>query len=697
MGKGTARGRASNAILAIAALVLVGSLGYLLIHALGGAVLGKPVKPGVIVRADRHTAWPWLLLGLLAGLTGLTGWALARREAGRAAAGHGRELESSRAELERSQGESKQAHEEAEEQRESAERAEREAAERRETLQEREQELARARAQAARANELRQLERDWNRELRSKVIGLQHAAGALGDQSDVRSLVLRLTVRLVGAEKGLLLTHRPGHEEQDIASDLEIAATEGFEHDPVDSRLVERFAGQVLKADETVREDEPEEMEEGRATATDREIENLVAIPIYVQDEFSGVVVCANRAGGFEELDDDVLLSLGDHAGAILDNHRLHGELRSSYVGTVRVLTEAIGAKDAALRSHSEEVLTYVSEVAKGLELEPSEREELLFGSLLHDVGKIGISEQILLKPGRLTPEEFGVVRLHPRIGLRLIEQVPALRNVGPAVLYHHERYDGTGYPAGLTGEEIPLSARVIAVADAFSAMVEPRPYRDLVSAEDACHELERCAGSQFDPRMVELFVDAVRKRPASEREPGALEQVFEDPELGLRVGRDGTMLGSASFAVTDSLTQLYSHRYFHEQVESEARRAAMQERPFAVLIVKFDGLGEVNERESYAAGDAALQRAGAALQRASARAGGTPCRYSGRRLGLVIPLVDEEVARRVGVELCKELGPNGLRPRTGAASWSPGEAGADVARRALYAAEGPPAVEQAS
>jgi len=696
MGK-KSREAASTAIIVIAALVLVGSLGYLLVHALGGAQLGKPVKPGVIVRADRHIAWPWLLIGLLAGLGGLAGWALSQREAGRVAVGHDRELESSRSELERSQGKLESAHEEAREQREHAARAEKAGQERREQLKEREQELARSRAQAARANELRQLERSWNHQLRSEVVGLQRAAGALGVPSDIRALVLQLTVRLVQAEKGLLLTHRPGREDRDVASDLDVAASEGFEHDPIDSQLVERFASRVLEADEMVREDEPADMVEGKATAADREIQNLVAIPIYVQDEFSGVVVCANREGGFEELDDDVLLSLGDHAGAILDNHRLHGELRSSYVGTVRVLTEAIGAKDAALRNHSEEVLSYVSEVAKGLELAPAEREELLFGSLLHDVGKIGISEQILLKPGRLTPEEFAVIRLHPRIGLRLVEQVPALRNVGPAVLHHHERFDGTGYPSGLTGEEIPLSARVIAVADAFSAMIESRPYRELVSTGDACHELERCAGTQFDPRMVELFVEAVRKRPAGDREPGALSLVFDDPELGLRAGRDGTMLGASSFAVTDSLTQLYSHRYFHEQVESEARRAAMQERPFAVLMLKFDGLGEINEREGYAAGDAALQRAGNALQRASVRAGGTPCRYSGRRLALVIPLVDEEVARRVGAQICHELGSNGLRPRAGSAGWRPGEAGADVARRALYAADGPPVVEPAA
>jgi HD-GYP domain-containing protein (c-di-GMP phosphodiesterase class II) len=247
----------------------------------------------------------------------------------------------------------------------------------------------------------------------------------------------------------------------------------------------------VLKRAETVREDDSSTLRAEKRTTADEEIHNLLAIPIFIGEDFSGVVVCANRDGGFEELDDDVLLALGDHAGAVLENGRLQGELRSSYVSTVRMLSEAIEVKDPSVRLHSEEVANYVAAVAVNLAIEPRRREELVIASLLHDVGKIGISERILLKPGPLTKEERSTIQLHPRIGFRLVEQVPSLDSIAPAVLHHHERFDGDGYPAGLAGEQIPIEARVICVADSFSAMTSQRPYRAAMELEDACAELE--------------------------------------------------------------------------------------------------------------------------------------------------------------------------------------------------------------
>ena len=160
----------------------------------------------------------------------------------------------------------------------------------------------------------------------------------------------------------------------------------------------------MLDHDENVREDDSSTLREEGRTAADEEIRNLLAIPIFIQDDFHGVVVCANRDGGFEELDDDVLLALGDHAGAVLENGRLHGELRSSYMSTVRMLSEAIEAKDPSLRLHSDEVAGYVLQWPPGSSIDSRRREELVIASLLHDVGKIGISERILLKPGRAHP-----------------------------------------------------------------------------------------------------------------------------------------------------------------------------------------------------------------------------------------------------------------------------------------------------
>ncbi len=210
---------------------------------------------------------------------------------------------------------------------------------------------------------------------------------------------------------------------------------------------MQRFANEVLERDRTIREKNLEGEQENKDSAADGEINNLVAIPIYIQDEFDGVVVCANNPNGFDDFDDEVLLAVGDHAGATLQNARLQGELRTSYLATVGALTEAIEVKDPLVHGHSEDVSRYVEAVAGRLNLLLARREELIFGSLLHDVGKIGISERILLKPAKLTPEERSVIGLHPRIGYRLVEQVPALRPIAPAILHHHERFDGKGYP----------------------------------------------------------------------------------------------------------------------------------------------------------------------------------------------------------------------------------------------------------
>jgi HD-GYP domain-containing protein (c-di-GMP phosphodiesterase class II) len=461
-----------------------------------------------------------------------------------------------------------------------------------------------------------QVERDWRRELHDEVMRLSLERGVLGDPQDVPSLVLRLTRTLVGAEKGLLLS------KSEADGGLELVAEEGFENDPSDSAIVRRFAGEVLERDRTVREDNPAG---DQGSGADGEIENLVAIPIYLQDEFDSVVVCANNPEGFEDYDDALLLAVGDHAGTVLQNARLKGELRVSYLSTVSVLAEAIEAKDSFLGGHSEDVSGYVAAVAETFELPPDRREELVFGSLLHDIGKIGISERILLKPAKLSPEERAVVELHPRIGYRLVQQVPALRPIAAAVLHHHERFGG-GYPSELRGEQIPLEARIICVADAFSAMVSERPYREPVNPDEACAELERCAGTQFDPGIVRVFVEEVRRNPPARQDK---RPNVEDPELEVRREAGEPVLGQGPLAVIDNLTMLYTRRLLHEVSNAEAQRAMVQDRTFGVVLVELTGLSEVNRLRGYAAGDEEIRTAARTLQEIAAQGGhGLPLRW---------------------------------------------------------------------
>ena len=482
---------------------------------------------------------------------------------------------------------------------------------REEDLRERDAELDRERRQNERLRARDARERDINRELRRKIADLQARHGALGEWRDLPSLVLETAVSLTEAEKGILLTR-----EDD--GDLEVAAHSGFDEDPRLDELAERFGGEALEQDRTLREDD------------------LLAVPIYVREELNGVIVCVNEEGDFKGMEDEVLLALGDHAGAILQNARLHGELRGAYLATVTLLAEAIQAKDPFLRGHSEEVSAYVAAVAEELSLEQDQRERLVFGSLLHDVGKIGISERILHKPGRLTPEEFAIVQLHPRIGYRLLEQVPALRPMASAILHHHERYDGGGYPSGLRGEQIPLEARIVAVADAFSAMTADRPYRSRMTMEDACAELERNAGTQFDPEIVRIFCEEVRKAPPDAGDP--LAAALADAELQLHRTDDEPVLGGGALALTDSLTLLYSHRHLHEVAAAEAERVRLQGDSFVIVLVSIDAVREVNATRGYADGDALLRRAARAMSSFAVRVGGTAAREGGVVLGLLIP-----------------------------------------------------------
>ena len=523
-----------------------------------------------------------------------------------------------------------------------------------------------------RTERARQAEREWSKELHGQVSRLYRDQGPTGN---LRELLLATAVQLTGAEKGLMLSL----EDRDGDGRLDLVCSNGFEHDPSESSVAQRFADRVLERDEIVREDDPGD----GASPADAEIRSLIAVPVYISDDFEGVVVCANRPDGFAELDDDVLLALGDHAGSVLENGRLHGRLRSSYLAVVSMLADAIEAKDPFTHAHAGEVAGYVEAVARKLELEPLRREQLLFGALLHDVGKLGISERILLKEGPLSPEEREIVELHPLIGCRIIDRVPGLTDLAPAILHHHERWDGEGYPAGLEGDEIPLEARVIGVADAFAALTTSRPYRRSMGMEEACQEIERGAGTQFDPEIARLFVAEARRRPIARSADGTLAAALDNPLVKARRAPGEPRLGHGPSTALDQLTALYPHRYLQEVAGLEARRAPRHRRPFAVVMIELADLAEINRDEGYAAGDAALREAAQALEQVAAGSPATLARYSGRRLAALLPGSGHHEAAELATRLIAELDQRSLRARTGVAVWQHGDHGADVIARA--------------
>ncbi len=172
------------------------------------------------------------------------------------------------------------------------------------------------------------------------------------------------------------------------------------------------------------------------------------------------------------------------------------------------MLSRAIEARDPYTRGHSTRVTELAEAVAQRLGWSEERIASLRVGGPLHDIGKLAVSDEVLCKEGRLDDDELAQIREHPKIGAKLLLRVTALREAIPYVLYHHERWDGTGYPSGKAGEEIPVEARVLAIADAFDAMTSDRPYRSALSREEALAEVERCAGTQFDPKIARIFLE---------------------------------------------------------------------------------------------------------------------------------------------------------------------------------------------
>jgi diguanylate cyclase (GGDEF)-like protein len=182
----------------------------------------------------------------------------------------------------------------------------------------------------------------------------------------------------------------------------------------------------------------------------------------------------------------------------------------SEYLSTIYAMAAAVDARDRYTRSHSKKVNEYALTIADALNLGALEKSRLSICALLHDVGKIGISSEILNKTGKLTSEEWELLKKHPQLSTSIVQQVSHLSPCLPGILYHHERYDGKGYPKGLKGEEIPLEARILTIADSFAAMTSERHYLTAMSFDEAIEELKNNAGTQFDPHLVEVFISTV-------------------------------------------------------------------------------------------------------------------------------------------------------------------------------------------
>lgn len=275
-------------------------------------------------------------------------------------------------------------------------------------------------------------------------------------------------------------------------------------------------------------------------------LEHLVALPLWHHEQLLGVMLAinCNDGGDFTSVDVQLFRAVADRLTAFLENQHLYDDLADLLMGLLHAVVNSVDAKDPYTYGHSERVAYLSRALARAAKLTPTECERVYLAGLMHDVGKIGVPDAVLTKPGKLTPDEFETLKKHPEIGLRILSPVRQMRDLLPGVLYHHERMDGRGYPEQLAGDGIPLLGRIICLADCFDAMTTNRTYRAALPIASAISEVRRCAGTQFDPRLASLFLEL------------DLERLFH--EARTCIGQDATMahIGALHAVLDRQITQ---------------------------------------------------------------------------------------------------------------------------------------------
>jgi HD-GYP domain-containing protein (c-di-GMP phosphodiesterase class II) len=340
------------------------------------------------------------------------------------------------------------------------------------------------------------------------LMGLAALINSSLDSAEIRKRAIEAATTLMDAEAGSLLL--VDGERNELFFEVAVG-DKGERLKEIRIRLDEGIAGWVARTGEAtivpdVRQD-PRFF--GGVDAQSRFVTtNLIAAPLKVKGRVLGVLEAMNkRSGQFSRDDLTLLVSLANLVASAVDNASLYQELKDTFHGTALALAEALEKRDAYTGGHTRRVRDYCLTIGNQLNLAREETDALLLSAILHDIGKIGVRDDILHKDAPLSRDETAVMGEHARIGADILRHVRSLRGVVPGVLSHHEKYDGSGYPDRLEREQIPIIARIIAVADTFDAMTTDRPYRKALSQEVALNELRRCSASQFDPTVVEAFV----------------------------------------------------------------------------------------------------------------------------------------------------------------------------------------------
>jgi HD-GYP domain-containing protein (c-di-GMP phosphodiesterase class II) len=328
------------------------------------------------------------------------------------------------------------------------------------------------------------------------------------DFQEVVSTVMDKVIEVLKAERGCLMI---------VGDDLEtkVVAARGLDRTAI---AADRFAcsrsvlRRVIQTRESILTDNLTEDARfaGVKSVILKDVRSMIATPILFQDRVRGLIYVDNSlaAGMFDDGTVHLLEAIANQAAGAIENARLYNMKKE----IILVLANAIEAKDSYTRGHIERVCSYCLAIARELRLSPGDVSDLEISSFLHDVGKIGVPDAVLQKPGRLTDEERLEMEKHSILGEALVLPIDVPRRVKVSIRQHQERWDGKGYPDGTSGEEIELFARIIAVADTWDAMTSDRPYRKALDRQIAIDEMKRSSGTQLDPTVVSAFLRAVER-----------------------------------------------------------------------------------------------------------------------------------------------------------------------------------------
>jgi HD-GYP domain-containing protein (c-di-GMP phosphodiesterase class II) len=282
-------------------------------------------------------------------------------------------------------------------------------------------------------------------------------------------------------------------------------------HSRFDTSLIQEAGPELIEA--LRGQTEPRIIDDVRVLGVpslERFAHSLLLTPLHIEGKLIGLLYGADKiepGSGLSTVDSKLCASLGSSLSIYLKNVLLYEDMHSMFIGTLHALSTTIDAKDSYTQGHSERVALMSRQLAQAAGLDEYTVGRVYLSALVHDVGKIGVPESVLTKPGKLTKEEFDLVKQHPETGARILEGIRQMKDLIPGVLHHHEAWDGSGYPYGLAGLDIPLFGRILGLADAFDAMSSDRTYRLAMPMNKVLDEVRRCSGKQFDPELADIFI----------------------------------------------------------------------------------------------------------------------------------------------------------------------------------------------